>query len=140
MHIDPIKNGVVIDHIESGRAMTIYMMLSLDKLDCPVAILKNVPSKKMGKKDIIKIDGETDIDLDVLGFIGRDITVAKVKNGIVCEKKHIEPPKELVDIISCKNPRCITSTEQEIHQHFVLDEKKSGVYRCVYCDTKAEIK
>ena len=139
MRIDAIKNGIVIDHIDAGRAMKIYEMLGLDKLECPVALLKNVPSEKMGKKDIIKIDGEVQINLDVLGFLGRNITVVIVKNGTVAEKKHIELPAELRDIISCKNPRCITSTEQGIHHHFRLENEKTGVYRCVYCDTQADI-
>jgi aspartate carbamoyltransferase regulatory subunit len=139
MRIDAIKNGIVIDHIDAGRAMKIYEMLGLDKLECPVALLKNVPSEKMGKKDIIKIDGEVQINLDVLGFLGRNITVVFVKNGTVAEKKHIELPAELRDIISCKNPRCITSTEQGIHHHFRLENEKTGVYRCVYCDAQADI-
>lgn len=139
MHIDSIKNGIVIDHIDAGRAMTIYNMLSLDKLTCPVALLKNVPSKKMGKKDIVKIDGEVDINLEALGVVSPNITVVFVKDGEICEKKHIELPNEVTDIITCKNPRCITSTEQGIHHRFYLDNKKDGTYRCVYCDTKAEV-
>ena len=139
MRIDAIKNGIVIDHIDAGRAMTIYDMLGLDKLECPVALLKNVPSEKMGKKDIIKIDGEADVNLDMLGFLSRNVTVVFVRDGIVAEKKHIELPTELKDIICCKNPRCITSTEQGIHHHFRLENEKTGVYRCVYCDTQADI-
>ena len=139
MRIDAIKNGIVIDHIDAGRAMKIYDMLGLDKLECPVALLKNVPSEKMGKKDIIKIDGDVEINLDVLGFLGRQITVVFVKNGKVAEKKHIELPEELTDIIACKNPRCITSTEQGIHHHFRLENEKMGVYRCVYCDAQADL-
>lgn len=139
MRIDAIKNGIVIDHIDAGRAMKIYEILGLDKLECPVALLKNVPSVKMGKKDIIKIDGDVEINLDVLGFLGRSITVVYVKNGTVAEKKHIELPSEMKDIICCKNPRCITSTEQGIHHHFRLENEKTGVYRCVYCDAQAEL-
>lgn len=138
MHIDAIKNGLVIDHITAGRAMQIYHMLSLDKWDCPVAILKNVPSQKMGKKDIIKIDGNLDIDLDMLGFISPTITVAYVRDGVVAQKKHIGLPERLTDIIQCKNPRCITSTEQGIHHIFRLTDATHGVYRCIYCDAKAE--
>lgn len=138
MHIDAIKNGIVIDHIAAGRAMQIYEMLSLDKLDCPVAILKNVSSNKMGRKDIIKIDCDMEINLDVLGFISPSITVVVVKDGIVSEKKHIDLPRKLIDIVRCKNPRCITSTEQGIHQIFHLTDAKNGVYRCAYCDSKAE--
>ena len=138
MRIDAIKNGIVIDHIAAGRAMQIYEMLSLDKLDCPVAILKNVPSVKMGKKDIIKIDCDMEINLDVLGFISPSITVVFVRDGAVAEKKHIGLPEKLTDIIRCKNPRCITSTEQGIHHVFRLADREKSVYRCVYCDAKAE--
>lgn len=137
MHVDSINNGIVIDHIACGKAMQIYSMLSLDDLDCPVAILKNVPSNKMGKKDIIKIDSDIDINLDVLGYVSPNITVAIVKNGKICEKKHIALPEKLTDIIKCKNPRCITSTEQDIHHIFRLFDKENQVYRCIYCDTKA---
>jgi len=137
MHVDSITNGIVIDHITEGKAMLIYDMLSLGSLSCPVAILKNVPSKKMGRKDIIKIDSSIDINLDVLGFVSPNITVAIVKDGKICEKKHIDLPKKLTDIIKCKNPRCITSTEQDIHHIFKLTEGNNPVYRCMYCDTKA---
>lgn len=139
MRVDAIRNGIVIDHIAAGRAMQIYEMLSLDKLDCPVAILKNVPSVKMGKKDIIKVDGDIHIDLDVLGFFSPSITVVFVRDGEVAEKRHIALPAELTDIIRCKNPRCITSTEQGIRQKFRLSDPQKGAYRCVYCDTKAEL-
>lgn len=137
MHIDEIKNGIVIDHITAGKSMEIYNMLSLDKLDCAVAIIKNVPSKKLGKKDIIKIDCDIDINLDVLGFISPSITVAIVKNGKIIEKKHISLPSKLTDIIKCKNPRCITSTEPGIHHIFKLGNGETPVYSCIYCDTEA---
>lgn len=138
MHIDDIKNGIVIDHITAGKAMEIYKMLSLDKLDCAVAIIKNVPSKKLGKKDIIKIDCDIDINLDVLGFISPSITVAIVKDAKIIEKKHISLPSTLTDIIKCKNPRCITSTEPGIHHIFKLSNNGSTpVYSCIYCDTEA---
>ena len=137
MHVDSITNGIVIDHITEGKAMHIYDMLSLDNLSCTVAILKNVPSKKMGRKDIIKIDSCIDINLDVLGFISPNITVAIVRDGKICEKKHIDLPKTLTDIIKCKNPRCITSVEQDIHHIFKLTDCESKIYRCIYCDTKA---
>ncbi len=136
MHVDSVTNGIVIDHIENGKAMQIYSMLSLDDLDCPVAILKNVQSSKMGRKDIIKIDCDIDINLDVLGFISPNITVDIVKNGVVVEKKHIALPEKVTDILKCKNPRCITSTEQEIHHVFRLTDPENRVYRCVYCDAK----
>lgn len=138
MRVDSMKNGIVIDHIASGKAMDIYNMLSLDELDCTVAILRNVPSKKMGKKDIIKIDCDIDINFDVLGFLSPNITVDIVRNGEVAEKKHIALPEQLTDILTCKNPRCITSTEQDIHHIFKLTDAKNGIYRCIYCDTKAK--
>ena len=117
--------------------MQIYNLLSLDKLDCSVAILKNVPSRKMGKKDIIKIDRDIDINYDELGFISPNITVAIVKNGVVVDKKHIELPEKLVDVLRCKNPRCITTTEQDIKHIFRLTNRESGTYRCIYCDAEA---
>ncbi len=138
MRVDSMKNGIVIDHIASGKAMDIYNMLGLDELDCTVAILRNVPSKKMGKKDIIKIDCDIDINFDVLGFSSPNITVDIVRNGEVSEKKHIALPEQLTDILTCKNPRCITSTEQDIHHIFKLTDAKNGIYRCIYCDTKAK--
>ncbi len=137
MHVDSVKNGIVIDHIDAGRAMQIYNLLSLDKLDCSVAILKNVPSRKMGKKDIIKIDRDIDINYDELGFISPNITVAIVRGGVVVDKKHIELPEKLVDVLKCKNPRCITTTEQDIKHIFRLTNRESCTYRCIYCDTEA---
>ena len=137
MRVDEIKNGIVIDHITAGRAMQIYTLLGLDNIESTVAVLQNVPSKKMGKKDIIKIDCIMDINFDVLGFISPNITVDIVRGGAVTEKKHINLPDELTDILHCKNPRCITSTEQDIHHVFRLTDREKGIYRCVYCDTKA---
>lgn len=137
MRVDEIKNGIVIDHITAGRAMQIYTLLGLDNIESTVAVLQNVPSKKMGKKDIIKIDCIMDINFDVLGFISPNITVDIVRGGAVAEKKHINLPDELTDILHCKNPRCITSTEQDIHHVFRLTDREKGIYRCVYCDTKA---
>ena len=137
MRVDSVKNGIVIDHIACGKAMQMYNMLSLDKLDCTVAILKNVPSGKMGKKDIIKIDRDIEINFDVLGFISPNITVDIVKNGKVSEKKHIALPEKLIDILKCRNPRCITSTEQDIKHIFKLADREKGIYRCIYCDSEA---
>ena len=137
MRVDSVKNGIVIDQIACGKAMQIYNMLSLDKLDCTVAILKNVPSGKMGKKDIIKIDRDIEINFDVLGFISPNITVDIVKNGKVSEKKHIALPEKLIDILKCRNPRCITSTEQDIKHIFKLADREKGIYRCIYCDSEA---
>lgn len=137
MRVDSMKDGMVIDHIACGKAMDIYSMLSLDKLDCAIALLQSVPSKKMGKKDIIKIDRILDINFDALGFISPNITIDIVRGGEVVEKKHIELPEKLTDILVCKNPRCITSVEQDIHHVFRLTDKEKGIYRCIYCDTKA---
>ena len=140
MRVDSIKNGIVIDHIDAGRATDIYDMLSLDKLDCPIAILKNVPSEKMGKKDIIKIDSELAFSLpvEILGAISRNITVVTVKDGEVASKKQVSLPLEIRDFLRCKNPRCITSTEQELDHIFVLTEPENGVYRCIYCEAQAK--
>lgn len=137
MNIDSIKNGFVIDHIKAGNAMQVYKFLNLGELDCPVAIIKNVVSRKMGKKDIIKIDADIEIDLDVLGYIDHDVTVNVVKNGEIVDKKHLELPQTVTDVIKCKNPRCITTTEQDIKHIFKLTDKENRVYRCIYCEAKA---
>lgn len=137
MNVDSIKNGIVIDHIESGKAMVLYRLLDLDDLDCSVAVIKNAPSSVLGKKDIIKIDTDLDIDLDVVGYISPNATVNIVKDGIIVEKKHIDLPRRLTNIIRCKNPRCITTTEQDITHIFVLNNAEKREYRCCYCDTKA---
>ncbi len=138
MHIDSIKNGVVIDHIKAGKSMEIYHHLELDKLDCTVAIIKHVTSKKMGFKDIIKIDSEMQVDLDVLGYIDSDITVNIIKDGILCEKKKLTLPTQIKDVIKCKNPRCITTTEQDLPHVFKLTDAATRTYRCIYCETKAK--
>ena len=132
MNIDSINNGYVIDHITAGKAMQIYDMLDFASLDCPVAMIMNVHSSKMGKKDIIKIDGEVDINLEVIGYISPDSTVNVIKNGEIAGKSHIAPPEKLVDIIKCKNPRCITTTEQDIHHVFLLSNAQKREYRCRY--------
>ena len=137
MTIDSIINGVVIDHIKSGNAMKIYSLLNLENTDWQVAIIKNAPSKKLGKKDIIKIATDEEINLDVLGFIDTDITVNVIKDGALFEKKHIELPEKITDVIKCKNPRCITTTEQGISHVFELTDAENRVYRCMYCETKA---
>ncbi len=138
MKIDSIKNGVVIDHIKSGNAMKIYSLLNLENTDWQVAIIKNAPSKKIGKKDIIKIATDEEINLDVLGFIDPDITVNVIKNETLVEKKHLKLPERITDVIKCKNPRCITTTEQGISHIFELKDEKARIYRCVYCEAKAE--
>lgn len=137
MNVDSIKNGIVIDHITAGKAMRLYKLLGLDKLECSVAVIQNAPSELMGKKDIIKIDSDFDVDLNVIGFVSPNVTVNVIENGEISEKKHIDLPQRLVNIISCKNPRCITSTEQELEHVFVLDSNGRREYRCLYCDTKA---
>ena len=138
MNIDSIINGIVIDHIAAGRGMMLYKLLHLDRLDCSVAIIKNVHSNKMGKKDIIKVDAAIDLNTDVIGYVDPDATVNVIRDGKLVEKKAIELPEKLVNVIRCKNPRCISSTEQELPQVFVLTDREKRVYRCRYCETKAE--
>ncbi len=136
MNIDSIVNGIVIDHIAAGKGMDIYELLNLNNLTCCVAIIKNVNSKKMGKKDIIKIDADISINTDILGFVDPGITVNIIKDGKITEKKSIELPQKLVNVIRCKNPRCITSTEQELAHIFNLTDKDNRVYRCIYCESQ----
>ncbi len=136
MNIDSIQNGIVIDHISAGRGMRLYELLGLDALDVSVAIIKNVTSHKMGKKDIIKIDAEIPINFDVIGYVDPGATVNIIRGGAV-EKRTIEMPQTLTNVIKCKNPRCITFTEQELDQVFKLADRENKVYRCMYCETKA---
>lgn len=138
MNIDSIKNGVVIDHIPAGKGMEIYRLLKLDELDCSVALIKNVGSSKMSKKDIIKVDSDIDFNMDILGFVDPGITVNVIQNGTIVEKKTMKLPEELIDVIQCKNPRCITTTEQELKQIFRLTDRENRVYRCFYCEAKAK--
>ncbi len=138
MNVDSITNGFVIDHIIAGRGMRIYELLGLDNLDCSVAIIKNVNSRKHGKKDIIKIDAEIDLDLDVIGYVDPGATINIIREGKLVEKKILELPETLTNVIKCKNPRCITTTEQEINHIFKLTDRDNGVYRCLYCETKAK--
>ncbi len=138
MNIDSIINGIVIDHIAAGRGMMLYKLLHLDRLDCSVAIIKNVHSNKMGKKDIIKVDAAIDLNTDVIGYVDPNATVNVIRDGKLVEKKAIVLPERLVNVIRCKNPRCISTTEQELPQVFVLTDREKGVYRCRYCETKAE--
>ena len=138
MNIDSIKNGYVIDHIKAGMAMEIYRVLGLGRLDCHLAIIKNAVSGKMGKKDIIKIDEMIDLDLDALGYIDPGITVNVVKNGEIVDKRHLELPEKITNVIKCKNPRCITSCEQELDHVFKLTDKENRVYRCIYCESMAK--
>jgi aspartate carbamoyltransferase regulatory subunit len=138
MIVDEIKNGLVIDHIKAGQAMEIYKFLGLDKLDCTVAIIKNAVSRRMGKKDIIKIDAAIELDMSVLGYIDHNLTINVIKDGVNVRKYHPELPLEIVDIVKCKNPRCITSTEQELSHVFKLTDRENSVYRCIYCESKAK--
>lgn len=138
MNIDSINNGFVIDHITAGRGMKLYELLNLDKLDCSVAIIKNVSSKKLGKKDIIKVDADIEINLDVIGYVDPGVTVNVIKGGKLTEKKTIAMPEMLKNVIKCKNPRCITSVEQELDHIFKLTDREENIYRCIYCETKAQ--
>ncbi|MBQ9037443.1 MAG: aspartate carbamoyltransferase regulatory subunit [Erysipelotrichaceae bacterium] len=139
MNIDSIVNGVVIDHIKAGNAMKLYELLNLEELDCSVAIIKNVTSRKMGKKDIIKIDSDFDVNLDLIGFVDPDATINIIRDEKLVEKKNLSLPKELTNVLKCKNPRCISSVEQELPHIFRLTDEKNRIYRCIYCETKAEI-
>ena len=135
MNIDSIKNGIVIDHIQAGKAMQIYELLNLNNLNCQVAIITNAKSKKTGKKDIIKIDQNIDVDLETLGFIDPNITVNIVKDDEISDKFHLAIPERITNVAKCQNPRCITSIEKELDQVFVLTDKANKVYRCMYCET-----
>lgn len=136
MKIDSIKNGIVLDHIRAGKSMEIYKALGLEKLECSVAVIQKVQSKKMGKKDIVKIADHFDLDLDVIGYVDPGITVVVIKDGEVAEKKKVELPEKITNIVKCKNPRCITSVEQELDQVFLLSDRANRVYRCQYCEAK----
>ena len=139
LNVGSISEGFVLDHIQAGRSMDIYKYLKLDKLDCCVAIIKNAKSNKMGKKDIIKIEGPIDfMDLDILGFIDHNITINIIKDEKIVEKKTLKLPKQITNIVKCKNPRCITSIEQELDHIFILTDPEKEVYRCKYCEEKYE--
>ena len=137
MIIGQIKDGIVLDHITAGKAMDIYNVLKLGKLDCTVAMIKNADSPKMGKKDIIKISTVLDIDLDVLGYLDPGITVNVIRNNTVAERRHLALPERVVGVIKCKNPRCITSVEQVTHEFKLADANKK-IYRCIYCEHQAK--
>ncbi len=138
MKVNPITNGIVLDHITAGKGMEIYDILDLDKLDCPVAILMSVDSGKLGRKDIIKIDGEAELNLDAIGYVDPGLTVNVIKDGKLIKKGQIGLPKTVTGIIKCKNPRCITSTEQELVHSFKLCDEEKRIYRCIYCDSVAK--
>ena len=137
MHIDSIKNGIVLDHIKAGKAMELYRVLELNKLECSVAVLMNVPSQKMGRKDMIKIAEDYEVDLGILGYIDPGITVDVIRDSKLVEKRHVDLPETLHGVLRCKNPRCITSVEQELSQEFMLTDRENRVYRCIYCEAKA---
>ena len=138
MKVTAVNNGVVIDHITAGKCMKLYQFLDLDHVDATIALIKNAPSQKMGKKDIIKIDTELELDLDALGYIDPNVTINIVKDGVCVKKVHPQLPERLTNIIQCKNPRCITSVEQEIPHIFQLTVREKGEYRCIYCESKAK--
>lgn len=138
MNIDSIKNGIVIDHIQAKKGFEIYNALGLGELECSVAVITNARSEKMGRKDIIKIDKNIDLDLNILGYIDPSITINIIENDVRINKYHVELPEEIVNIVRCKNPRCITSVEQELDQVFILTDKEKGAYRCKYCESLKE--
>ena len=137
MNIDSIQNGIVLDHITAGKAMLVYKYLHLDRLDCSVAIIKNATSRKMGRKDILKLDHpDYDINLDILGYVDPGISVCIIKDGVTVEKKKVGLPERIVNVVKCKNPRCITTTEQGIQQIFKLTDPQKRIYRCIYCEAE----
>lgn len=137
LNVGALREGYVLDHIKAGKSMTIYHDLQLDKLDCTVAIIKNARSNKMGKKDIIKVECPIEnLNLDILGFIDHNITVNIIKDGEIVEKKQLKLPKQIVNVIKCKNPRCITSEEQGLDHIFFLADPEKEIYRCKYCEEK----
>ena len=138
MIIGSIVNGIVIDHIPAGRGMELYRYLKLDDMECEVALIKNASSDKYGKKDILKVNEVIDLDFDMLGYIAPQITVNIIRNGERVEKVHPKLPETITGVLRCKNPRCITSIGQELQHVFKLTDREHGVYRCIYCDTKAE--
>ena len=137
MTVDSIQNGIVIDHIAAGRGMKIYELLGLDGTQASVAIMMNVTSGKLGRKDIIKIDGEIPLNLDVIGYVDPGATVNLIRDGVLAEKKRIDMPARLENVIRCKNPRCVSTTEQELPQVFLLTDRERREYRCVWCETRA---
>ena len=136
MNVDGVRNGIVLDHIKAGEAMTIYNLLQLEKLDCCVAVLQRVDSKKLGKKDMIKIDEKIELNLELLGYIDPNITVNTIENDVLVKKEKLALPEKITNVIQCKNPRCITSVEQEIKHVFKLANREKKTYRCIYCDTE----
>ena len=140
MIINPISNGIVIDHITAGKGMTLYTLLNLAQLDCSVAIIKNADSVKLGKKDIIKIDRVIDLNFDAVAYIDPDVTINIIRDGQLVKRKHLDIPERVEGVIRCTNPRCITSTEQELPHIFKLTDREKRIYRCIYCESKAKSK
>lgn len=138
MIIGQIKDGIVLDHITAGNGMILYNLLGLDNLDCQVALIQNAESVKMGRKDIIKVDRVIDINFDALGYVDPGVTVNIIKDGKLAKRQNIDIPERIENVIKCKNPRCITTVEQELPNIFVLKDKANRVYRCLYCESKAE--
>ncbi len=138
LSIDSIEKGIVIDHIKAKKSMEIYNLLNMEELDCSIAIIKNVKSKKMGKKDMIKIENVIDINFEALGYITPNVTVNIIDNGQIIDKKKLTLPESLSNVIKCKNPRCITSIEQEIVHVFKLVNEEKQTYRCMYCEQKSQ--
>ena len=139
MNVDAIQNGTVIDHITAGQGMRLYTLLGLDKLDCPVALIRNVPSTRMGTKDIIKIAASMPVNPDVIGYADPGATVNVIRDGRIVEKKTMELPDTLTNVIYCKNPRCISGCEQELPHIFRLTDREKKSYRCLYCETEAKL-
>ncbi len=136
MLVNPIKDGIVLDHITAGKGLELYKILGLSELECAVAIITNANSVKMGKKDIIKIDGEVKLDLDVIGYMDPGVTINIIHNSAVVERRHLRLPEIISGVKKCKNPRCITSTEQELPHTFKLVDAEKKTYRCIYCESK----
>ncbi|GHU71832.1 aspartate carbamoyltransferase regulatory chain [Clostridia bacterium] len=134
MNIDSIQNGIVIDHIQAGNSMRIYQLLGLDRLESSVAIIKNCKSRKMGRKDIIKIDEQFEVNLDVLGYVDPNVTISVIRDGQTVHKRKLSPPERIINVIKCNNPRCITTTEPGLDHVFHLTDPVRGLYRCAYCD------
>ena len=137
MNVDSIRDGIVIDHISAGCGMKLYRLLGLESLEVPVAMITNAVSAKRGRKDIIKIDAEIPVNFDVIGYVDPGATVNVIREGKLAEKKNIAMPEELRGVIRCKNPRCVSSTEQELPQIFLLTDREKKEYRCAWCETKA---
>lgn len=137
MNIDPIQNGIVIDHITAGLGLEVYHLLELGNLSCPVAVITNAASRRMGRKDIIKIDAPVEVNTDILGYADPGVTVNIIRNGVLCEKRTLSLPERLTNVLHCKNPRCITTVERGLPQIFRLTDRDKRVYRCLYCEAEA---